>query len=86
MPESSATTETRPELTAEAGMTIDELPVQARLRLEHAGRCVAWADDNQSILAVADTYEEVWEALRRAGVARAVCEWVPPVPTRPIAS
>jgi hypothetical protein len=84
MPESSASTETRPEPTAEAGLTIDELPVQARLRLEHAGRWVAWAEDDQSILAVADTYEEVREAVRRAGVARAVCEWMPPVPTLPI--
>jgi uncharacterized protein with PhoU and TrkA domain len=84
MPESLASTETRPEPTVGAGLTIDELPVQARLRLEHAGRWVAWAEDDQSILAVADTHDEVREAARRAGVARAVCEWVPPVPTRPL--
>ena len=65
-------------------MTIDELPVQARLRLEHAGRWVAWADDDRSVIAAADTFEEVREAAGRAGHLRALYEWVPPVPVRPL--
>ena len=84
MSKRSASTKARPEPTERVGMTAEELPVEARIRLENAGRWVAWAEDDQSILAVADTHAEVREAARRAGFDRAVCEWLPPVPTRPI--
>ena len=84
MPKRIASTEAPPEPTEQVCMTAEKLPVQARIRLENAGRWVAWADDDKSIVAVADTHAEVREAARRAGVARAVCEWVPPVPTRPL--
>jgi len=70
--------------TTRTWMSIAELPVQARLRLEHAGRWVAWAEDFNSVVAVADSYEALREAVPRAGGARAVVEWVPPVPVRPI--
>lgn len=66
------------------GMSADELPVQARLRLEHAGRWVAWSEDFNSVLAVGDDREAVRAAARQAGAARALLEWVPPVPVRPI--
>ena len=58
---------------------LSELPVQARLRLEHAGRWVAWTEDGRRIVAAADDYEAVRHAARRAGVERAVCEWLPPL-------
>ncbi len=66
------------------GMTFDELPIQARLRFVHAERWVAWAEDDQSVIAVADTHQEVRDAARRAGFPHALCEWIPPVPIRPI--
>jgi len=56
-----------------------EWPEQARLRLEHSGQWVAWTEDGRRIVAAADEYEEVRDAARRAGVERAVCEWLPPV-------
>jgi hypothetical protein len=60
-------------------MTIEQLPVEARLRLEHAEKWVAWAPDNQSIIVSGEDHEEVREAARRAGFRRAICEWVLPV-------
>lgn len=54
-------------------------PIQARLRLEHAGRWVAWTEDGQQVVAAADDYETVREAASRAGVARAIVEWLPPL-------
>jgi hypothetical protein len=84
MPDARTSAATQPEPTEQAGMTIDELPVKVRLRVEHAGRWVAWADDDQSVIAVADTYEEVRDAACRAGRPHALCEWVPPVPVRPL--
>ena len=83
MPEKSQTITTQAEPDEERGMTLDELPVEVRLRVIHAGRWVAWAEDDQSVVAVADTYEEVREAKIRAGFPRAVSEWLEPVPIRP---
>ena len=54
-------------------------PIQARLRLEHAGRWVAWTEDGQQVVAAADDFEAVREAASRAGVARAIVEWLPPL-------
>jgi hypothetical protein len=79
MPETNATT------TGPAGMSALELPEQARLRLEHAGRWVAWSDDFTRIMAAGDSYEAVRDAAHQAGVERTVEEWVPPVPVRLLA-
>jgi hypothetical protein len=64
---------------SQAGSPTDELPLQARLRLEHAGRWVAWTEDGGRIVAAADDYEAVRTAARQAGVERAICEWLPPL-------
>jgi hypothetical protein len=70
--------------TTRTWMSISELPIQARLRVEHAGRWVAWAEDFKSVVAVADSYEDLRKAINRESGARTVVEWVPPVPLRPI--
>ncbi|QDV32266.1 DUF5678 domain-containing protein [Tautonia plasticadhaerens] len=56
----------------------DRWPEPARLRLEYAGRWVAWAEDGR-LIADADDFEAVREAARRAGVEQPVCEWLPPI-------
>src|SRR4051812_11603116 len=70
---------TKASTTAEAGSLASDLPAQARLRLEHAGRWVAWDEGGRRVVAAADDYEAVREAARRAGVERAICEWLPPL-------
>jgi hypothetical protein len=65
-------------------MSATELPAQVRLRLEHAGRWVAWSEDFNSVMAAGDDPEGVRAAARKAGALRAILEWVPPVPVRPI--
>ena len=65
--------------TTRAEMPASGLPPQARLRLEHAGQWVAWTEDGRQIVAAGGEYEGVREAARRAGVERAVCEWLPPL-------
>jgi hypothetical protein len=54
------------------------------LRLEHAGRWVAWAKDFKSVVAVGDDPLAVREAARQAGSPHAPLEWLPPVQVRPI--
>jgi hypothetical protein len=56
----------------------DRWPEPARLRLEYAGRWVAWAEDGR-LMADADDFEAVRAAARQAGVERPVCEWLPPI-------
>jgi hypothetical protein len=65
--------------TEPAEIPIDEWPLQARLRLEHSGKWVAWSEDGSRIVAAADDYEAVRTAARQAGVERAICEWLPPL-------
>lgn len=65
---------------SEAGMSISELPLKVRMRLEHAGRWIAWSKDLTEFVAAADDPESVHEAVRKAGVANVVYEWVPPMP------
>ena len=65
-------------------MSASELPEQARLRLEHAGRWVAWSEDGTDVVTVGDDPESVRQAARQAGSDRVVLEWVPPVPVRPV--
>ena len=76
MPRTTAT-------TTRTWMTASELPAQARLRLEHAGRWVAWAEDFNSVVALGDDPAAVRAAARQAGAARAFLEWMPPVQVRP---
>jgi hypothetical protein len=78
MSESDRPATTEPEAEVEVGMTIDQLPIEARLRLEHAEKWVAWAEDWQSVIASGDDHAEVREAARLAGFPRATMEWVPP--------
>ena len=78
MSESDRPAATHPELVEEVGLTIDQLPVEARLRLEHAEKWVAWAENCQSVIASGETHAEVREAARRAGFPRAIMEWMPP--------
>ena len=68
----------------ERGVSFDQLPLKARLRFEHAEKWVAWAPDENSVIASGEDYEEVREAARRAGFPHAICEWVTPVPIRPL--
>lgn len=70
--------------TSRTWMTPSELPTQARLRLEHAGRWVAWSEDFDRVITVGDDPETVRAAANQAGATGAVLEWVPPVPVRPI--
>ena len=84
MPESKTTATTRAETDEPVGLTIDQLPVEARLRLEHAEKWVAWAPDEQSVIASGEDFLEVREASQRAGFPDALMEWVPPVPIRPL--
>lgn len=74
----------KPAETGRTWMTADELPPDMRLRLEHAGRWVAWFEDFSRVVAVGDDPVVVREAARRAGFEHAPLEWVPPVPLRPI--
>ncbi len=54
------------------------------MRVEYAGRWIAWSADFKTFVAAADDYDSIHEAARQAGVPKAVVEWVPPVPVRPI--
>jgi hypothetical protein len=59
-------------------MSYVELPLEARLRREHAGKWIAWAPDFKTLVAVGDDHA----AAREAGVPRAVMEWVEPISAR----
>ncbi len=75
----------KPASTGRTWMTADELPTDARPRLEHAGKLVAWSSrDLDRIVAAGDDYAEVSEAARRAGFEHPIYEWLPPVSMRPI--
>jgi hypothetical protein len=55
---------------------------QAMIRREHAGKWLAWAEDESRIVAVGGTAEEVRTAAERAGVSRFIYDWVPPIGAR----
>ncbi len=55
---------------------------QALLRLEHAGKWLAWSDDETRILAVGDTPEEIRAIAERVGHSRFIYDWVPPAEAR----
>jgi hypothetical protein len=71
-------------LTTRTWVSASELPLQARLRLEHAEKWVAWSSDLTRIIASGDDPTAVHEAARQSGEEGVVYEWVPPVPVRPI--
>ncbi len=55
---------------------------QALMRREHAGKWLAWSEDEVRILAVGDTPEEIRAAVERAGHSRFIYDWVPPAEAR----
>jgi hypothetical protein len=64
--------------------TLDALPPDARVRLDHAGEWVAWDRGMTRAVASGSDPEAVHAEAVRAGVARPILEWVPlaPTPTR----
>jgi hypothetical protein len=60
-------------------ITLDQAPIEARLRYENAEKWIAWAPDGKSIIAADKDYDVVRAAAVAAGFPRALCEWVPPV-------
>ena len=62
----------------------EALPPDALVRLDHAGEWVAWDREMKRAVASGPDREDVRAAAVAAGVARPVCEWVPPVPIRPV--
>jgi hypothetical protein len=60
-------------------ITLDQAPIEARLRYENAEKWIAWAPDEKSIIAADKDYDVVRAAAAAAGFPRALCEWVPPV-------
>ena len=67
----------------ELWMPREALPPDAVVRLDHAGEWVAWDHEMQRAIATGLDREIVRAAALAAGVVRPICEWVPPVPTRP---
>jgi hypothetical protein len=55
---------------------------QTMVRREHAGKWLAWAEDESRIVAVGGTAEEVRTAAERVGISRFIYDWVPPVEAR----
>ena len=66
------------------GLSRDQLPPDALVRLDHAGEWVAWDHDLIRAVATGADMETVRAAAVSAGVARPVMEWVPPTPVCPI--
>ena len=72
--------------SAVAGFTSSQLPLRARLRLENAGKWLAWAEDLSRLIASGEDPAAVHLAARDAGEVRAIYEWVPPLPVRQVDS
>ncbi len=66
----------------QSGPPPGELAPEVRMRLEHAGRWVAWTSDGRRIVAAGETPEAVRDAAERAGEARFILDWIPPVEER----
>jgi hypothetical protein len=60
-------------------LDVTRWPEPARLRLEYAGRWVAWTEDGRRVVATGDDYASVRADAERAGVDRAILEWLPPL-------
>ena len=56
---------------------------QALLRRDHAGKWLAWSEDESQILAVGETAAEI-RAAERAGHPRFIYDWVPPAESRQV--
>ncbi len=65
-------------------MPREALPPDALVRLDHAGGWVAWDRDMTRAVAAGPDRETVRTAAIAAGISRPLCEWVPPVPVRPV--
>jgi hypothetical protein len=78
MSDSNGSTTDNLELDEEFARSLAEAPLQAQLRFHHSEKWVAWAPDEQSIIASGDDFSEVREAARQAGFPRAVMEWIDP--------
>jgi hypothetical protein len=65
-------------------MTLDELPPDARARLDHAGEWIAWDRGMTRVVAFGSDLETVHDDAVRAGVARPILEHIPPAPVRPV--
>jgi hypothetical protein len=55
---------------------------QALMRREHAGKWLAWSEDESRIVAIGDCAEEIRAAAERAGPPRFIYDWVPPAGAR----
>jgi len=64
-------------------MTVDDLPADARVRLDHAGEWVAWDRGMTRAVAAGPDAEAVRAEAIRAGVACPILERVPPADTLP---
>lgn len=53
------------------------LDPHAAIRLEHAGRWVAWTEHFGRFVAAGDSREEAIAAARAAGIDHPACEWIP---------
>ncbi len=58
--------------------TWDELPPEARLRVEYEGKWVAWSADRTSILASAESLADLDREVQQASVSGAIYDWVDP--------
>lgn len=70
------TRRTRRPTRREVRWTIGMEP-QARMRLDHAGRWVAWSVGGQTIVAAADDFEAVQDAAKKSGHMHPVVEFIP---------
>ena len=73
MPRTRTTTQTQP---------VQGDTSQALLRAEHAGKWLAWSEDESRILAVGDSAEEIRATAERAGHTRFIYDWVPQAEAR----
>jgi hypothetical protein len=62
-------------------MTIDEVPPDARARLDHEGEWVAWDRGVTRVVASGSDPVAVRAQAIRAGVARPIMEFIPSPPT-----
>jgi hypothetical protein len=60
-------------------ITLDQAPIEARLRFENAEKWIAWAPDGKGIIAADKDFDVAHEAARLASHPMARMEWVPPV-------
>lgn len=72
----------RTRTTATPTQPAQDHTTQALMRQEHAGKWLAWSEDESRILAVGDTAEEIRAAAERAGHSRFIYDWVPPAESR----